>query len=483
MKVLYSSYSLNSHYEKPSCLEKAVETLDSYFYWGEDTTDVLARDDISGELYCVRRPGRELSTAEKITKILSCILFPVVLIALVLRFILHKILDYKYKTVFIEQTVANETYPAAILKFQRKVRETYFHEAGCDPAKANQILNAQGICLLDIYHKDRHSVFTFSVTNYPTLRFTFVSSKHNEINGLSKTLDNILVEAMVRRTNARNLLTACKIQKFQVPKVVGLSLKSGLLISKLDFKKANFQELTEDFLNNPENKEGPCTDPKHIKSIKTCVHSFFNFAFQAGRSGIIPGKKTLTLNVNDAKTSDYSCVFESIGFFNEQSLAEKHKQQTVLIRKILKTVPPSFLKGLIMKLPKSLKCDRGFMSSLIFDRLSYALDLSAPIHTQGKQNFLYEEKLDLIKEYLSFLAKRYIERDPKTRRYCKVSQKFGGETIDAETITGELFHKPDKSEPGDGKLCLGESILKQLVALGIITGYENKKREVWIYLD
>ncbi|AAD18334.1 hypothetical protein CpB0184 [Chlamydia pneumoniae TW-183] len=55
MKLFYNNYSLNSHHEKPSSLEKAVQALDSYFYWGGDTTDVLARDDISREIYCVRR--------------------------------------------------------------------------------------------------------------------------------------------------------------------------------------------------------------------------------------------------------------------------------------------------------------------------------------------------------------------------------------------------------------------------------------------
>lgn len=204
---------------------------------------------------------------------------------------------------------------------------------------------------------------------------------------------------------------------------------------------------------------------------------------QAGRSGIIPGKKAILLNVNDAKTPNYSCIFESIGFFNEQDLEAQHNQQAALVRKILKVVPHHFLKGLIAKLPRSLKKDRKFMSSLIFTKLSYALDLSAPMHLEGKPNLSYEEKLDLVKEYLDFLVQRNVERDPQTKRHCPVSQKFGGESIDAKTTTGQLFHIAGKTEPGHGKLCLGESILKQLLALGIITGYENREREVWVYLD
>ncbi|AAD18331.1 hypothetical protein CpB0181 [Chlamydia pneumoniae TW-183] len=88
-----------------------------------------------------------------------------------------------------------------------------------------------------------------------------------------------------------------------------------------------------------------------------------------------------------------------------------------------------------------------------------------------------------MKEYLDFLVQRNVERDPQTKRHCTVSQKFGGESIDAKTTTGQLFHIAGKTEPGHGKLCLGESILKQLLALGIITGYENREREVWVYLD
>ncbi|SPN73337.1 Family of unknown function (DUF648) [Chlamydia serpentis] len=490
MKLFNNSYySLNSHHEKPTCLEKAVVRLDSYFYWGEITTDVLARDDLSKELYCVRRPGRALSTKEKILKIISWIFFPVVLIVLALRYILHKILNLNYKTIFIQNTIASESYPPNVIKSQKIVREIYFDQAKENATEANRILKDKGIRILDIYPENNHIVFTFSIENYPTVSFTFVASKFNEVNGTSKVLDNILVEAMVRRTHARNLLAAHKIQKFEVPKVIGLNLKSGLLVSKLDLERTNLQPLTEDFLRNPtrlENSEDPFTNinsKRRLAIINDCIDKYLYFAIKSGRSGIVPGQKKMVLNVNSETTSNYSCVVQSIGFFHNQSFDEKQKQQAASIRKILKAVPPSFLKGLIMKLPRSLRKDWKFMWSLISPQLSHTLNLSASIHIKGKHHLLYEQKLELVQEYLAFLAKRKITQDPKTGRHCTVVQKFGGITIDAKTIAGELFHNADTSEPEYNKPCLGESILNQLITFGIIRGYENQKREVWIYLD
>ncbi|ANH78971.1 DUF648 domain-containing protein [Candidatus Chlamydia sanziniae] len=80
---------------------RAVALLDNYFYFGGEQTQVIAAG--GSYVFCRKVAGRPVSLAEKVLKILSFLLFPLVLIALAFRALLH--MTYKASFVYFNSDI------------------------------------------------------------------------------------------------------------------------------------------------------------------------------------------------------------------------------------------------------------------------------------------------------------------------------------------------------------------------------------------
>ncbi|QEM73903.1 DUF648 domain-containing protein [Chlamydia abortus] len=105
-------YLIFSNYSKPSFLEKTVSFLDACFYLGGEQSYIVARDS-ENRAWSITLPGRAsatyaLGTCEKILKIIGVLLFPITLIALAIRFLLHSYLSYKRRIVSLDSLVPKD---------------------------------------------------------------------------------------------------------------------------------------------------------------------------------------------------------------------------------------------------------------------------------------------------------------------------------------------------------------------------------------
>ncbi|SFV97384.1 KDO-transferase family protein [Chlamydia abortus] len=72
-----------------------MSKLDNYFYFGGKQIEIVGRNEQTQEIICMSSSGRHVPIAEKIIKILSYVLLPIVCMALLIRFLLHQALHSK----------------------------------------------------------------------------------------------------------------------------------------------------------------------------------------------------------------------------------------------------------------------------------------------------------------------------------------------------------------------------------------------------
>lgn len=106
-----------------------LEKLDSYFFFGGTRTQILVITPTNIRLAAKKR-GCKVSTIEKIIKILSFILLPLVIIAFILRYFLHKKFDKQF--LCIPKVISNEdeallgSRPQAVEKAVREISPAFF---------------------------------------------------------------------------------------------------------------------------------------------------------------------------------------------------------------------------------------------------------------------------------------------------------------------------------------------------------------------
>ncbi|SGA01411.1 Family of uncharacterised function (DUF648) [Chlamydia abortus] len=94
-------YLIFSNYSKPSFLEKTVSFLDACFYLGGEQSYIVARDS-ENRAWSLTLPGRASPTY------IGVLLFPITLIALAIRFLLHSYLSYKRRIVSLDSLVPKD---------------------------------------------------------------------------------------------------------------------------------------------------------------------------------------------------------------------------------------------------------------------------------------------------------------------------------------------------------------------------------------
>lgn len=132
----------------PNRTEKVSAFLDSYFYLGGKRTKVIDKSTELGLRFAIQDQGREVSTAEKVLKILSWIFIPIVIVAWLLRQALHLYLHLTYPCVYLDAPLSEALQKDIITTCQKIAYATKFRTILTTEEEACQELIAEGITLI-----------------------------------------------------------------------------------------------------------------------------------------------------------------------------------------------------------------------------------------------------------------------------------------------------------------------------------------------
>ncbi|WP_375793450.1 DUF648 domain-containing protein [Chlamydia sp. 12-01] len=158
----------------PNLIEKFSAALDSYFYLGGKQTKVLDKSTELGLRLAVQHQGRAVSTIEKVLKILSWILVPIVILAWLLRQALHLYLYVAYPCVYLDAALP-DSLQKDIFTTCQKISHTLNHKTILTTKEeAYQELQSEGITVVkpskefsnvlpERFYLDSHKSHTFYI--------------------------------------------------------------------------------------------------------------------------------------------------------------------------------------------------------------------------------------------------------------------------------------------------------------------------------
>ncbi|WP_375793449.1 DUF648 domain-containing protein [Chlamydia sp. 12-01] len=479
------SFCLSSFNKEPSYFDRVISTVDNYFYFGGRQIEIIARNEATRELICLSNPGRSVSTAEKVVKILSYLIFPIVLIALLIRFLLHKVLHKNHKIILIDRQ--DPCTPCALyLKDAIAMRDTFMKIRFTQPNNdiLRTTLNQQGLKIVHFYQDSTSSqlLITMTSTRFPDIAFTFVVPSSSITTSKPEDIQWALMEHLWNCTKAINVAKQQNLNHLIISNPIGMSLQDGVIIHHTRNGLLKDKSLS---------KKETSSSIKDHNILQKGLNDLTKFTVISGYPGKVFARSQRNfICVNNIKDIYKILIIDPGNTFpvclDKDSEAEN---RVSALMPILKNTPPEYLKGMLNQIPNSIKSKiKNIHSLLSKEFLDNTLDLKAPIFmTDSTQSQISNhDKRLLVTNFLRFISQRASVQNDSGRDmvvFYKHGQSYpGGGTgilIDQLNNYGSMFYKPE----GIQEKCLGESIMDQLVNVGIFSKYNNTDTMVCAYFD
>ncbi|MEF9497091.1 DUF648 domain-containing protein [Chlamydia sp. 04-14] len=479
------SFCLSSFNKQPNYFERVLSKVDSYFYFGGRQIEIVARNEKTQELICLSSPGRPVPLAEKIIKILSYLIFPVVLIALLVRFLLHKVVHRNQSVVLIDRQ--DPCTPAALylkdaLAIRDKFMDLRFTQPNNDALRA--ALHLQGLRVVHFYQDETTNQMLLTMTSqrFPDIAFTFVVPTRSITLPPPEEMQWSIMEHLWRCTKAINVAKRQNLDNLMISKPVGISVQDGVLIHYL-----HNISLTEKSLD----KGDVSTSIEEHNNLQNCLNDLVTFTGYTGYPGKVFAKSQRKFVCVDSVENLHMAMVVDPGhtFTTYPDENTEIENRVSALMPIFKSVPPEYLKGMLNQIPHSIKSKMQNLNSLLSKEfLNNTLNIQAPLFASDptQRQIADQEKKQLVENFLKFISQRVIGPNDNGRNmivFYKHGQSYrgGGDGILINQLNnyGSMFFKPDDAQ---GK-CLGESIMDQLVDIGIFSDYENTETMVCAYFD
>lgn len=482
---IHESFCLSSFNKEPSCFDKVLSTVDRYFYFGGKQIEIVARNEKTRELFCLTSPGRNVSIVEKVLKILSYFIFPIVLTALLVRFLLHKILHKNHRVVLINSQ--EPCTPSGLyLKEAIAIRDKFMDLRGKlrNNNELRRALIGEGLWVEHFYLDETSTQLLLTMTSqrFSDIAFTFVVPATANVMPKPEDLQCSIMEHLWNCTKAINVAQRKKLDNLILSKPVGISVRDGVLIHHIHSIHLHERSL---------NKKNVSTSVEEHNNLQNCLNDLVNFTVATGYHGKAFAKSHRKFVCMDNAENLYMTLVIDPGHVCQRCPNKNAgiENRASCLMPILKSVPPEYLKGMLGQIPSSIKSKIENLHSLLSKQfLNNTLDIQAPLFSpdalQGQISD--EEKKELVKNFLGFISKRAVVQNDQGRPrvlFYKHGQSYpgGGDGVLINQLNnyGSMFFKTT----GTQEKCLGESIMDQLVHMGIFSEYENTDTIVCAYFD
>ncbi|WP_375797231.1 DUF648 domain-containing protein [Chlamydia crocodili] len=479
------SFCLSSFNKEPSYFEKVLSKVDNYFYFGGRQIEIVTRNEITQELICLSSPGRHVPLAEKIVKILSYLIFPIVLTALLVRFLLHKVLHKNHRVILIDRQdpcTPCSLYLKDAIAIRDKFMDLRFTQPNNDALRT--ALRLQGLRVVHFYQDETSNQLLLTMTSrrFPDIAFTFVVPTKSITLPQPEDMQWSIMEHLWNCTKAINVARRQNLDNLMISKPIGISLQDGVLIHHI-----HNTLLTEKSLD----KEDVLTSIEEHNNLQNGLNDLVNFTVLTGYPGKVFAKSQRKFVCVDSAENLHMALVIDPGhtFTTHPDENTKIESRVSALMPILKSVPPEYLKGMLNQIPNPIKSKMQNLNSLLSKEfLNNTLDIQVPLFVSDptQEQISEEEKKQLVKNFLKFISQRTVGQNDNGRNmvvFYKHGQSYpgGGEGILINQLNnyGSMFFKSDGSQ----EKCLGESIMDQLVNIGIFSDYENTETMVCAYFD
>ncbi|WP_348664105.1 DUF648 domain-containing protein [Chlamydia vaughanii] len=458
------NFYLSPFNREPGFVESAITKLDSYFYLGGKRIEIVARNERTGELICINGKERTVSLAEKILKILSYLIFPISLTALLLRYLLKKSLHQNTKLLFLDNSE-----PLSALSFYGAYAGVLRNKLDrvVPIADMSRFLANEGINLVHCYRDDENEALfiTISTDRYPNLAFTFAIPIGTE--SLSpKTLQNKVMEHVWNCFKSLNVAHRNSWDRLVMSRPLCINFAEGFIIHENHSSLIHDKDLLrKDASNSPEQHNE--LQLGFNQAVKFAIaRNYPTSALASPKNRVVvtdPAKNTLLPRI----------VAPGRSIKTYSSKDERNSAEANRIFTFLQSVHPEYLGGMIKQVPASILSQMTNKHKLISLRMRDVFDLSAPILDPNLQ-INDAEKRHLVGYFLKLLNNRILgvgENERLRVVFYKIGQSYegGGDNVGIfeRNRFGSLFFKPEGSQ----ETTLGYSILQQLIAMGIFKEY------------
>lgn len=473
-------FCLSSFNKEPTYCDKIVSKLDNYFYFGGKQIEIVGRNEQTQKIICMSSSGRHVPIAEKIIKILSYVLLPIVCMALLIRFLLHKALHSK--VVLINQQGAH-TPCEAYLNQAKAIRNKFIELRLAYPHDNNALKDAlyrEGLQVIHFYREETTNQLLLTMTSkhVPNIAFTLAIPITT---ATPEEREQALVKHLWNCLKSINIAKRKHLDNLMISNPIGMNLKDGVIIHHI-----RDTHLTEHTLN----KQDASTSVEEHNHLQNAFNDLTNFTVLTGYPGKVFAKSERKFVCLDSTTNTRALLIIDPGHVTTSTDTNKEREQraTALIP-ILKHVPPEYLKGMINQIPASIKATINNLHSLISQEfLDKTLNIEAPLFTPNHLHapLSHQEKKQLVKNFLNSISRKVVVQNDAGRKmivFDKHDQSHlgGGEGALMNQYTNYefMFYKPEETQ----EKCLGESLMDQLIAIGIFSSYENTETSVCAYFD
>ncbi|AFS27039.1 DUF648 domain-containing protein [Chlamydia psittaci] len=472
-----TNFCLSPFNQEPSYCDKILSKLDNYFYFGGKQVEIVGRNERTQEILCISSSGRHVPIAEKIIKILSYVLLPIVLVALLIRFLLHKALNSK---VVLMDRQGLGTPCESYLNQAKAIRNKFIllrYAYRNDNNALKTALNSEGLKVVHFYREETTNQLLLTMTsqNLPNIAFTLAipvttATPEEREQALMKHLWNCIQSInTAKRQNLDHLM---------ISNPIGIHLKYGMIIHCI-----RDIHLTEHTLN----KHDASTSVEEHNHLQNAFNDLVNFTVLTGYPGKVFAKSDRKFVRLDSATNSRALLIIDPGHVTTYTDKNKEREQRVTaLIPILQHVPPEYLQGMLNQIPRSIKSKIKNLHFLLSQEfLDKTLDIQAPLFTSDhvQTPLSNQEKRQLVQDFLNFIARRAVVQNTAGRKMIVFYQGNPGEgeatLMNQYNNCGSMFYKPE----GTQEKCLGESLMDQLIAIGIFSSYESTENMICAYFD